>query len=405
MTHPWYAPEFRVRIDGREIPDPLRASISSVSHQTGMEGADRVELTVNNESLRWLDHPSLGIGKPLELQLGYAPGPLETMFVGEVVSVEASFPSSGLPALQVAAQDARQRLQKGTKNRWFATPLGATNVPQDERTTATSVAAENQLTARFDPAGAAVRVIGAALKAVAAAQSAATDPSATQRAVDTQVRTTDYDLLTKFAREGGFDLFVDHTGPLAGTVLRFFSPPNHLRPEVVLKYGASLIEFTPKVSDVGQVRTVAANVWESGSKRAMNVAVSWEGEKKGIRLAIHPGQAKTGDTNSELLIEEPLTVATAPRRLFSELMSRLNTRQTGSGAAVGDTKIRTGAVLQIEGVGERFGGFYRVTSAQHRIDSGGYRTSFECRKEIWFDTVPDATQGAVRVSGARPIRV
>ncbi len=53
--------------------------------------------------------------------------------------------------------------------------------------------------------------------------------------------------------------------------------------------------------------------------------------------------------------------------------------------------------MQLEGVGEQFGGLYRVTSATHTIDGGGYRTSFEVRKEIWFGSIPLLEQGAVPV--------
>ena len=48
-----------------------------------------------------------------ELELGYAPDPLETVFVGEITGVEASFPSGGMPTLTVVAHDFLQRLTVG----------------------------------------------------------------------------------------------------------------------------------------------------------------------------------------------------------------------------------------------------------------------------------------------------
>ena len=54
-------------------------------------------------------------------------------------------------------------------------------------------------------------------------------------------------------------------------------------------------------------------------------------------------------------------------------------------------------MLRIEGVGEQFGGLYRVTSVTHTLDGGGFRTSFEVRKEIWFGSIPLPDQGAVPV--------
>jgi hypothetical protein len=29
-----------------------------------------------------------------------------------------------------------------------------------------------------------------------------------------------------------------------------------------------------------------------------------------------------------------------------------------------------------------------VTSATHTVDGGGFRTAFDVRKEVWFDSVP-----------------
>src|SRR6185436_18725637 len=107
------------------------------------------------------------------------------------------------------------------------------------------------------------------------------------------------------------------------------------------------------------------------------------------------GSIMLGD--SILLIEEPLTQFTAARVILNKLLARLNQRLTGSGSTVGDLRIRAGQVMRLEGVGERFGGLYRITSATHTLDAGGYRTQFEVRKEIWFGSIPLVEQGAARV--------
>jgi phage protein D len=65
-----------------------------------------------------------------------------------------------------------------------------------------------------------------------------------------------------------------------------------------------------------------------------------------------------------------------------ELRNKINNRLTGSGSAIGDPRIRAGAIVRVEGLGPDFSGDYRVTSATHAMDTGGYRTNFEARKEI-----------------------
>jgi hypothetical protein len=69
---------------------------------------------------------------------------------------------------------------------------------------------------------------------------------------------------------------------------------------------------------------------------------------------------------------------------------------------VGDPRIRAGTVIRLEGLGEEFGGLYRVTQATHTLDSGGYRTRFDVRKDIWFGSIPKREQGAWPVSYADP---
>jgi hypothetical protein len=69
-----YAPEFAIRIGGEPIPDTMRSSVSSVSYQTGIEGADRVEVALANPNLCWLDHPLLAPDNGFKLEIGYRCG-------------------------------------------------------------------------------------------------------------------------------------------------------------------------------------------------------------------------------------------------------------------------------------------------------------------------------------------
>ena len=84
-----YVPEFRLAIDGAPIPKPLRASVMSVTLHSGLEGADRVEITLVNDGLRWLDEPLFGLDRSVVLELGYAGQELDQVFVGEVVGTSA----------------------------------------------------------------------------------------------------------------------------------------------------------------------------------------------------------------------------------------------------------------------------------------------------------------------------
>jgi phage protein D len=401
MTNLRYAPEFSLTINDAPIPAALRASITSVNYQTGLEGADRVELALVNEKLRWLDHPLLALDNSLTLSIGYAPDPLHQVFVGAIVSQSTSFPSSGLPTLTVAAQDRLQRLQQGTKARWFAIPLPSGNLALPDPAVAGIVGLENGLIPIFDPVGAALAI----LLGGAGAITAAGDLDALQRVVRKQENESDFDFLTRVASQYGWEMFIEHTGPLGGYQLRFMSPLDRLAPEVTLKYGQSLIEFSPRITNVGQIASVTAYVWVAPLKTQFTVTIGWDWDRMALTLDIRPEFIPLGQAPSHHLIQEPVTPLSAPRRIITELIPRLNQRLTGTGSTVGDPRIRAGTVLCLAGLGVQFGGLYRVTSATHAIDSGGYRTSFEVRKEIWFGSIPLPEQGAVPVRVSSPLPV
>jgi hypothetical protein len=316
------------------------------------------------------------------------------MFVGDVVGHTASFPSAGVPTLTVAAQDRRQRLHRGTKVRWFGVPVPSVGtLPIPDPIVAADVALDNGLAPIVEPVGAALAVLLGAGEAAAAG-----DADARQKLVRKQDGVSDHDFLTTIARENGWELIVEHRGPLGGSQLRFFSPLDHLAADVTLKYGRSLVDFTPRISTVGQVAAITAYVWVAEIKQAFEVTVGWDWERTALTIDVRPAQAGGSSASSAHLIDEPLTPASAPRRIISELIPRLNQRLTGSGSAIGDPRIRPGTVLRLEGLGTQFGGLYRVTSVTHTLDGGGYRTAFEVRKEIWFGAIPLPEQGAVAIT-------
>ncbi len=398
MANPRYAPAFRVSINDSSVPAALRASISTINLQTGLEGADRVELTLANDSLRWLDHPLLKMDNRLKLEIGYAPDPLTQAFVGEIVGQAATFPSGGSPMLTVSAQDRRQRLQQGAKQRWFGIPIPCYgNTPIPDAAIAAQVSAEHEL---FPIMGAVAAALSAVLGGIDALSSM-NDPKEMQKLIRRQSGESDFDLLSRVARENGWEMQIDHSEPNGGQKLVFMSPADHLAPDVTLKYGQSLIDFTPRISNVGQIASVTVNIWIAEIKTQFAITLGWDWDRQALTIDFS-GSAGDQKGPSETRVQETLTLASAPRKLVSELIPKLNKRLTGSGSTIGDPRIQAGTVLQLEGLGMQFGGLYRVTSATHTIDGGGYRTNFEVRKEIWFGSIPLPNQGATPVPSPIP---
>lgn len=394
MDRARFAPEFSLALDGRPVPAELRASILSLQCRTGYEGLDEVEVALANEKLRWLDSELFKLGTALTLQLGYAPDPLTQVFDGDVVARAASFPSGGAPSFNITAHDRRHRMSDGKKVRWFAVPVPTVgNYPLPDIATAGIVALENLLLPIFDPVGAALSIILGGVDAFVAV----TDPMSAQKVIRRQANTSDYDFLAQIAAENGWDTVVEHDGAQGGHVLRFTSSMDHLDADFSFSYGRSLIDFSPRISNVGQIASVSGFVWIPAIKTTFIVTLGYDWDRMALTLMIYPGIVPVGMGIGEYLIDEPLTLTSIPRRIIAELLPKLNNRLTATGTVLGDPNIRAGDVLRIEGVGGEFGGLYRATAVTHTLDSGGFRTRFEARKEIWFGSIPLADQGAVPV--------
>jgi hypothetical protein len=397
-----YAPEYTIEIDGAPIPPALRGAVSRISYTDGMKGADRVEVTIANEGLRWLDHPLVQMDNSFTLSLGYAPDPLERVFVGEITGVNATFPNGGMPTLTVVAHDFLQRLTTGTKDRSFMLDIPTIGqFPLPDPLVTSLVSATNLLIPLTDP-------VGAALSFFTLLVAYAISPLDAKRGVRVQQAESDFDFLARIAKDNGWEMYIDHTLEPQGYVLRFQFLIQDYAPSVTLSWGESLADFTPRLTTVGQVLGVQTRIWVPSIKMEFIVVLGWDYDRAAFDLQIYPGldslQTVVGPAKSRDLIKvEAVGPATMPKKLLSELLPRLNNRLTGSGSAVGNLAIKAGRVIDLHGLGDQFSGLYRITSATHTIDGGGFKTSFDARKEVWFGSIPTpkGIGGLARINGQR----
>ena len=64
--------------------------------------------------------------------------------------------------------------------------------------------------------------------------------------------------------------------------------------DLSLKYGQSLIDFTPKLTTVGDVFGIAARVWVNSIKTGFVIMISWDYDRAAFNLAIYPGVRRAG---------------------------------------------------------------------------------------------------------------
>jgi hypothetical protein len=389
-----FAPAFVLKINGEELPAAVTGTISGVRYQDGVNAADRVEVSFANPNLRWLQRHIKGLGfrpptglaigsvrvadaapdgtfdidNQLRLSIGYAPGPLEEVFKGDVTGVQVTFPNGGMPGLTMVAHDYLQRLSRGTASRGFG--------PLQDALVAVILGAENLLIPEIDPA---LLAAGAALTAV----NLIFNGTGTKQGSPGHGE-SDLQLLEKIAAKYEANFWVE------GDILYLARFLKEYEPRLTLTWGQSLLDFSPKVSTVGQVAAVSMRFNLRVIPLDFLVTVFWDFDREAIGISIVPGAAaKAGPLFSGpalTIIDEPISspadIASSALKIYSELRKKLNARLTGSGSAVGDPRIRAGAMIRLDGLGPDFSGDYRVASATHSLDGGGYKTDFQVFKEI-----------------------
>lgn len=351
-----YAPDFDLTLNGQSVPDELRGSITRVRFEDSLQAADRVEVELANPNLVFLDNRLLDLGVEMELSLGYQPGGLRRVFQGNVTGVQPSFPASGMPTITITAHDFLQKLSEGTKDRCFPYYI-------PDATVAAIVAAENQLLTMPDAPSLALTGAVAILGRF------------NEKPIRYQHSISDYAFLRGIAAEYGMEMWVD------GRVLNFkLLLPFLPSPDVELRWGESLIDFSPRLTSIGQVAAVRAKLWVEALKTQFSVEVSWDGDKLSVRVVpalLQRGSGISADL-PDIPFDHPIDCI---KRVISELKRRVNSRLTAHGSAVGDPRIRAGEVIALDNLGKFSGRNYRLTSVSHSLDSSGYRTSFDVRQE------------------------
>jgi phage protein D len=263
-----------------------------------------------------------------------------------------------MPMITLSAHDNMRRLMEGTKQRGFPWYLTDTVI-------AGVVAAENGLLIDTDPVAVALGGIGL---------------------LDERPRfqhaQSDHQFLQQLAAQYDIDMWVD------GDRLHFRSLfRGQPRSDLDLRWGDSLIDFTPRLTSIGQVASVSFRLWVRRLKLQIRVTVGFDGERLTAQIATGTSSGSSSQSQAGAALTLPDHVlddpAEAIRYAVGELRRRINSRITGSGSALGDPRLRVGRLLTITGVGERFSGDdYRLTSVAHAIDGSGYRTGFTVRKEV-----------------------
>ncbi|MCO5188693.1 MAG: contractile injection system protein, VgrG/Pvc8 family [Anaerolineae bacterium] len=342
-------PTFRVRVNGQDLPDSaaydvLRVTVGEDVSSLNMctillKDWDQAQLTV-----RWMDADIFTEGNEIEILMGYV-DQLESIFSGEITGLEPEFVSHSVPRLVVRGYDRRHRLMRGRKTRSFSQITDSdivTQIGQD-----------------------------------AGLRTDVEDSKVTLAHV-MQCNQTDLEFLQGRAQHIGYEIgFNEDT-------LHFRSNPHNLSPVVTLAPDVDLLEFFPRLTTMAQTSEVTVRGWDAKQKTAI-VATATVGDESGLMMGDTSGpQAVSGTFGASALIgvqQSLQSQADADAKARGRFQTMALDYITGDGICIGRTDLRAGTVIAIEGVGNRFGGNYYVTTTTHRYTpQQGYRTQFTFRR-------------------------
>ncbi len=339
------APDFRIRINGSELPPEAAADVIAVQVTEDVDAASMFTIRMVNWddtalSITWSDHDLFAEGSEVEIEMGYLDN-TEKLIGAEITGLEPEFCIDNAPMLTVRGYDRRHRLSRGRYTRSF------TQVKDSD--IASTIASEVGLSAEVDDTGITLDYV-------------------------LQHNQTDLEFLRDRARRHGYEVVVEDK------ILRFRARQHTTGEVLTLTYENDILEFHPCLSTMGQVGKIAVRGWSPKDKAALVSEVAAGSESTTM------GGSRSGPQAAEGAFK-PSPMAIVDRPVFSQAeadgmaQGRFDEMAlayiSGDGVCVGRTDLRAGTVIDMQGLGERFSGLYYLTSVTHSYSpSRGYRTSF-----------------------------
>lgn len=385
----FYVPRFEITAGGASLEPSVLRDVTQVTYNDSTTEIDSFDLTVNNwdattrrfkyvgaeESVQG-STPAEQVFNPcardFELRLGYG-SELTTIVKGSTTSLEPTFPAGGAPTLTVRALNVLHKLRrKRYRDHWpnnRVRTVTISRVAQDIGTLTDGGERRFPLPIRIDQ------------------QAMRREPQLEYVAQDNQY---DIDFLLLEARRIGYVVYVDQE-PLSGGRTRevlHFGPSDARHagvPDVSyeLKWGISLVDFTPKLSTANQVASVEVRSWNRQTNRAIRARADLQHPDLTTNRDLIPLLSPAGcQPREDVRVTEPQhTPEQADRRALALLSERLKQLVEATGTTVGLPDLRSGQRIRIRGLGARFSGTYFVMKTTHTLNDSGYVTKFTARRE------------------------
>jgi phage protein D len=327
---------FEITVDGAPLAPDQRNRIKEIRVVDHLRLPDVCTIHITYPRGDGVDSMPFDVGKPLEVRLGAAaaqvPSPL---FRGEIMTVEPEFGSGGC-AVIVRAFDRSHRLHRSRVVRTFQNQTSSDIV--------SAVVAEAGLSADCEASGEAHEFVQ-------------------------QDNETDWDFVWRLAERVGFEFVVEDE------VAHFRRPATD--DPVELTWPVTLRSFRPRVTAVQQASEVTLRAYDPKTKETIVSQATTPVQVAQIGLT-RDAVASVFGSSAVHVATEPVATGAEGDALAQALLDKLaNGYVSAEGSGPGNPRIKAGVTIRVDGVGERFGGTYRVATSTHVLRGGGrYETHF-----------------------------
>ncbi|WP_298855441.1 type VI secretion system tip protein VgrG [uncultured Ruegeria sp.] len=186
-------------------------------------------------------------------------------------------------------------------------------------------------------------------------------------------------------------------------------PPKFVAPRYEVAFGETLAQMDIELRAVSQLSQVSSTSWDASQQELLHgissePSVNKQGNITGRELAEKLGVAEFG-----LQTSRPMDAGALKTWANAQLMKSRLSRITGTVSFPGNAGVMPGYLLQVEGVGKRFGGDAYVSGIHHYMSEGEWQTEATLGLDRrWFADLHrdvDEPQAAALTPGATGLQI
>jgi phage protein D/phage baseplate assembly protein gpV len=345
------AVQIYVKIDGTDVSEKMMDDIISVEVDQSLFLPDMFSLQLSDhfdlssDKFIWADSDSVALGKSVEIaiesdEIPDSPSSVKaTLLAGEITSVEPEFSPDGGATIVIRGYDKSHRLHRGKQIRAF--------VQKSDSDIAKQIAGECGLSANVESTSEVHKLV-------------------------IQDNQTNMEFLQDRARRVGYFIYVKD-----GKLHFRRTPEDTSSGGEKIVWGQDLMDFQIRLTAAEQVSGATARGWDMKEKKAIESGKITSAKDKPEVGAADIAKKAFGDSDefvTHCAVATPREADCLAQATFDEIR---NASIQAEGTCRGNPRLSAGTKVELEGIGKRFSGHYRISRAVHRYGRGDYDIRFE----------------------------